>query len=60
MHENPVSGAERGSEVVRPGTVYLVGAGPGDPRLLTIRAAELLTRADVVLYDDDIYAALLP
>ncbi len=44
IRETSVSSSERGK-------VFLVGAGPGDPGLLTLRARDLLTSCDVILYD---------
>ena len=42
-----------------PGTVYLIGAGPGDPKLITVGGAEALKLADVVVYDRLAHPSLL-
>lgn len=45
--------------MIESGKVFLVGAGPGDPELLTLKAAKMLRAADVVLHDDLVSAEIL-
>jgi uroporphyrin-III C-methyltransferase / precorrin-2 dehydrogenase / sirohydrochlorin ferrochelatase len=57
--ENFLAGVRGLGSAVEKGSVTLVGAGPGDPELLTLRALRALQSADVVLFDDPVSSGVI-
>ena len=55
----PCAPRSRSAGSARPGKVWLIGAGPGDPELLTLKAVRALAQADVILLDDLVDDAVL-
>jgi len=59
MNDLQRTGSRRTRKVPKEGIVYLVGAGPGDPGLITVRGLECLRRCDVVVHDHLAHPSLL-
>jgi uroporphyrinogen III methyltransferase/synthase len=57
--ENSLPKTYRSPTLDRPAKVYLIGAGPGDPGLLTVKGREVLGRADAIVYDNLVNLRLL-
>lgn len=58
-NDNKGPGSPGSPTGAQPGVVYLVGAGPGDPGLITVRGDELIATADMILHDELVHPALL-
>jgi uroporphyrinogen III methyltransferase/synthase len=48
---NPMTEKNNNDSYLSPGTVFLIGAGPGDPGLITVKGLDKIRTADVIVYD---------